>query len=73
MLLYAHDVRRIRSFEAGFQEFQRGAIESIDVPLWRAGFRSGVFNRSLLETWEQSKGVFRPDFVEWMEQNIVNR
>jgi len=73
MLLYAHDVRRIRSFEAGFQEFQRGATESIDVPLWRAGFRSGVFDRSLLETWEQSKGVFRPDFVEWMEQNVVNR
>ena len=72
MLLYAHDVRRIRAFEAAFWEFQEGAAESIDVPLWRAGFRSGVFNRSLLETWEKSKGIFRPDFVEWMEENVVN-
>ena len=72
MLLYAHDVRRIRAFEAAFREFQEGATEPIDVPLWRAGFRFGVFNRSLVETWEKSKGVFRPDFVEWMEENIVN-
>jgi len=45
--------------------------ETIPVSLWRDAF-SGMYPR-MADSWSAHKQTYRPEFVQWMEENIVNR
>jgi hypothetical protein len=53
-------------------ELREGLIESVDVPIedWRRAYsRNAVLRR----VWEADGSVsFRPDFVAWMNENVVS-
>jgi len=55
-----------------YREYQEGLLDETTMPIagWQVTFRNSV---GLSETWSARKVHFEPDFVEWMEQNIVNR
>ena len=45
--------------------------ETIPLALWREGFHA-IYPR-MAESWSANKHRYRPQFVEWMERNVVNR
>jgi hypothetical protein len=53
-----------------YGEFREGLIESADVPIqdWRSVFARGP---SYGRIWQEANVSFRPDFVAWMNQNVV--
>ena len=54
-----------------FGEWQAGLLEESEVPVrnWRFILSDGSANRDI---WEQLGEIsFRPDFVKWMESNVV--
>jgi len=71
-MLYAFDLRRLRGYETQYREFREGVVDSIDASFWRSGFHGGSAGRSLSYTWERAKPGLSPDFIEWMEENVVN-
>jgi len=55
-----------------FGEWQAGLLEESDVPVrvWRYSLSDGSAYRAV---WEQIGEIsFRPDFVKWMETNVVS-
>ncbi len=60
------------TFEYTFTESQEGLIEGEVIPV--AGWRS-IFHGQYPDMpgyWESAKRNFRQDFVDWMEENVVN-
>ena len=61
-----------------FQEYLEGRIDDSNMPTagWRrifAGQGVGNIPRSgWLSRWNDFKGILAPDFVQWMEENVVN-
>jgi hypothetical protein len=54
-------------------ELRQGLIEEADLPVrdWAAYFSQ---NPAMAETWRRTGHLsFRPDFVQFMEENVVNR
>jgi len=45
--------------------------ETIPISLWRDGFNEAF--PLMPESWSARKQTYRPDFVEYMEENVVNR
>ena len=55
-----------------YGEYRQGLIEEVDIPLneWRATVETLPF---LAATWRNTANIsYRPDFVRWMEENVVN-
>ena len=66
-------------FQNTYTEGQRGFIDEDSIPIdsWRGLFSSETFSipgywPNLSAYWEVSKFGFNPDFVQWMEENVVN-
>jgi hypothetical protein len=58
-----------------YAEFKEGRIDedSIPVKVWRKAFRGeGISGSDMAEYWKKNSIAFDPDFVAWMDQNIVN-
>jgi hypothetical protein len=74
ILLRAMALRAFRQLEWTFREVQAGRLEGpVPVELYRKGFRSeGIFRWPLGEYWGVMKGFFSPDFVLFVEENIVH-
>ena len=45
--------------------------EAIPIPLWRSAFHE-IYPR-MADSWSANKQMYRSEFVQWMEQNVVNR
>jgi hypothetical protein len=69
-LLFIDANRSFVSWQFVYGEFREGLIESDDVPVenWRNVFR----RRELQRAWQQKELIgLRSDFVQWMEENVV--
>ena len=63
--------RSLASWQYFYGEFREGLIESDDVPVenWRYVFR---IRPAMQNEWKRKEVLgLRPDFVQWMEENIV--
>ena len=63
--------RSLASWQYIYGEFREGLIESDDVPVenWRYVFR---IRPAMQNEWKRKEVLgLRPDFVQWMEENIV--
>ena len=69
--LYAFALMRLRMIEAQFLDSLDGNIAN-NVPGYRAAFRGEIYNSPMREAWERNKMTFAPDFVQFMEENVVN-
>ena len=56
-------------WESDYRQLRAGFLEDL-----RADAINGALysNPRMLEMWEKSKVGFPPDFVQWMEENVVN-
>ena len=43
-----------------------------NVPAYRAAFRGDIYNAPMNDAWERNKFSFSEDFVQFMEENVVN-
>ena len=70
----AFSVVRLRGQEAFFNEYRAGAIESIPVEQWRTRFYGELFGAPpQAELWDRTKRYLDVSFVQFMDENVVNR
>ncbi len=63
--------RLFTAFEYVYGEVQRGMIDE-NAALAESWRRELQDLPRTLETWEQAKSALNSDFVQWMEENVVN-
>jgi len=60
--------------QAQLREYRQGTVETINPAGWRAWFYQGDFyNPPQIDTWDEIKLSMDADFVEYVEENILNR
>ena len=68
-------MRGLRQLEWSFNESQAGtfAMQPEQVALYRAGFRGdGIFRWPLGKYWADMDDFFSPNFVRFVEENVIN-
>jgi hypothetical protein len=73
LMLFSRQLRLLRGFEVQHREYVQGAVD--DLPWnWKEHFYEGQNrNPPLIGAWEEAKTVLRPDFVLYIEENILDR
>ena len=61
-------MQNLWGFQTSFQQLRRDEIES-GANFFRDGFRT---MSSFRATWEKNRKTFNPEFVRYMEENVVN-
>ena len=70
----AFNVLRLRGQESYFNEYRAGTVDSIPLDDWSRRFDSELFGGpAASETWNTTKAYFGPDFVQFMENEIIGR
>ena len=72
---YRLTVRRgvtLNNFESGYRELSSGALDEEDIPVgqWSSVFLS---NPGMMDYWEGVKQTAAPEFVQFMEENVISR
>ena len=65
----AHFMRGLVGYQTAFQQLPREALDAYK-SWWRLQARS---NPSFRSAWAEWRVTFQPGFVEFMEENVVNR
>jgi len=69
--LDAFNVRVVMGIQRNYFEWQRGRIPALSADGLRDRFyRGGVEVVPLVEFWAANKDEFRPEFIEWVEENV---
>ena len=63
----------LASFEWQFSEYLRGrlSLEDLEIGSWKVAFRQTGSSRMMRETWEEWKQQGSPEFIQFMEENVV--
>ena len=63
----------LASWEWQYGEYRRGRLSLSDLalPSWTVGFSNAANQRRLSETWEKWKLQADPDFIEFIEKNVI--
>lgn len=67
-------LRTIELWEWQYSEYRAGMLELRQLPVraWRAWYRGeGFLPIPIQELWESRKEVLSPDFVEFMDENVI--
>ena len=61
-------------WEWQYAELQAGTlpIERLPVENWRRMYHEKFVPNAISEVWDHRKGVFSDDFVQFVEENVVN-
>ncbi len=64
--------RMLTSFQYVYGEYQQGMIEegAISTAEWRMAFHEQI--PRMEDTWSVLRNGLNPEFVQWMEENVVN-
>ena len=56
-------------------EFQAGTLTRDQLPVesWRGLYNDKVLPNAVSELWEERKGTLNPEFVRFMEENVIDR
>ena len=75
VLLRAMALRTFRQLEWNFREQEAGRFDPpLQLEVYREGFQGrGIFRWPLGEYWASMDEFFAPDFVQFVEENIVSR
>ena len=69
--LFKQRLRLLRGFEVQFREYMEGNVDSL--PNWKTHFYEGQGrNLPLIEVWEEAKTALRPEFVQYVEENVID-
>jgi len=70
--LFNRQLRLLRGFEVQFREYMEGAVDSLPKN-WKGHFYEGQNrNPPLIDAWEEAKTALRPEFVQHIEENVIN-
>jgi hypothetical protein len=59
------------SWQHDYQSVQRGTLDVADLSI--AGIRGNWQNTpGIEETWKRRKVAFSPDFISWLEENVIS-
>jgi hypothetical protein len=73
LAVFSRQVRLLRGFEIQYREYTDGAVDHLPWN-WKRHFNEGQGrNPPLIDRWEETKKVLRPDFVQFIEENIIDR
>ena len=57
------------SWQSAYREYQEGLGDDLPIEGMRRSFDS---YEGLLDTWKLRKGIYRKDFVEFLEKEVIN-
>jgi len=70
--LFNRQLRLLRGYEVQYREYMEGAVDSLPRN-WKKSFYEGNYrNPPLIDTWEEAKTTLRPEFVQHVEENVIN-
>ncbi len=69
-----HSMRLLEMWQWQHGEFQAGTLtlEQLPVESWRSFYHDNILPNALSEIWEMRRRTLRPDFVQFMVENVVN-
>ena len=69
----AFSVWRLRGLQSFYRNVEAGTIESIPIEGWRDNFDAALWAAPpLSEQWDRASEYLNDDFVQYMEENVVN-
>ena len=73
LMLFSRQLRLLRGFEVQYREYTQGTVDALPSN-WKKHFYEGQNrNPPLIDAWEEARAVLRPDFVQYVEENILDR
>jgi hypothetical protein len=75
-IVYAISLRFIEMWDWQYAEFRAGMLKESELPVaaWRLWFHEETELPVVIKgTWNKRKAVMRPDFVQFVEEKVVNR
>ena len=70
LMLFSRQLRRLRGFEVQYREYTEGAVDSL--PKWKMHFYEGHGrNPPLIEVWDEAKLSLKAEFVQHVEENVI--
>jgi hypothetical protein len=73
LMLFNRHLRLLRGFEIQYREFSEGAVDALPKSLKRHFYEGQHRNPPLIDIWDEAKIAFRSDFVEFVEENVIDR
>ena len=71
LILFHRQLRLLRGFEVQYREYMQGAVDSLPQS-WGKHFYVGQNrNPPLIGVWEEAKTTLRPEFVKYVEENVI--
>ena len=72
-LVWYYDIF-LSSIDYDYQQYRDGLVDETAIPIqaWIRVFRKDA-DYGLYNFWQEMKEDYSPDFVQWMEENIVDR
>ena len=71
--LDAYQKFQLLEMQFQYEQFRSGALDQINLPAWKTIFNGYTISPPLIDAWEMNKHTMRPDFMEFFEENIVNK
>ncbi len=74
--VFLASLRFIEMWDWQFGEFRAGMLKEAELPIaaWRLWFHEEMgVPVPIKDTWVERKASLRPDFVQFVEENVVNR
>ena len=72
---FAASLKFIEMWDWQYSEFKAGMLKEDELPVaaWRLWYHEETeIPVPIRDTWNKRKAVMRPDFVQFMEENVVN-
>ena len=71
MLIRSYFGHAYTGWQYSWGEYQEGLVDLDSIPV--GGWRTQIRNfPGAMDYWLDQRSTFRPDFVQWMEENVLN-
>ncbi len=70
LMMFSRRLRLLRGFEVQHREYLQGTVDSL--PNWKRHFYVGHGrNPPLIEVWDEAKLSLKVEFVQYVEENVI--
>jgi hypothetical protein len=73
LIVYNRQLRLLRGFEAQYREYLAGRVDSLPRDIEEHFYKGRFRNPPLIATWEKVRTDMRPEFVEYIDEQLANR
>jgi hypothetical protein len=72
LILFSRRLRLLRGFEVQHREFMEGTVDYL--PNWKLHFYRGHGrNPPIIEAWDEAKLSLRSEFVQYIDENVIDQ